>query len=502
MSRPVRTVVVVGAGAPLWLTALALRKAFGAGGLEVRAVETGPPTPGLSHAGLPAVGNLHQLLGLSDVELARRCGAVPSLGQRFAGFAGDGLAFLHPYDTHGHSVDYVDFVHHWVLARRRGLKAALEDFSLGAAAAKQGRIVEGDDPGRLSSPGVGLHVDAVAYAALLRQRVLADGVGVEQGAVTDVERSGERIEAVVVEGGAVVAGDLFVDVGDGALIGQMPGAGFEAWSAWLPFDRVLPLSGQRLNTLPAYAHIEAVDGGWVGLYPLQDRTAGLAVYDSKVADAQGMVRRAEEVSPLGWRHGEALVLKPGMQTRPWIGNCVALGAAAIALDPSDAAPMHALQAGLSHLVTLFPADIASGPEARAYGAAMAAHGQSLRDFQAMHYHLNRRSGAPWEAARRAEPPADLAYKLQLFGARGVVPTREDEAFQPANWAACLIGHGVIPQAYDPLAEGVSEAEQIQIFQKILGRIAGDVGRMRPLEARLAAMTQRPAAPAPAPLRFT
>ncbi|AYV47611.1 hypothetical protein CFHF_13370 [Caulobacter flavus] len=502
MSRPVHTVVVVGAGAPLWLTALALRKAFGAGGLAVRAIETAPPALGLSHAGLPALGNLHQLLGLSEAELARRCGAVPSLGQRFAGFSGDGTSFLHPYDTHGHSVDYVDFVHHWVLARRRGLKTALEDFSLGAAAAKQGRIVEGDEPGRLSSPGVGLHVDATAYAALLRQRALADGVSIEQGAVTDVERTGERIDAVVTAGGARVAGDLFVDVGDGALIGQMPGAGFESWSAWLPFDRVLPLAGQRLGVLPAYAHVEAVYGGWVGLYPLQDRTAGLAVYDSAAIDAQAMVRQAKGVSSLGWRQGEAQFLKPGMQVRPWIGNCVALGPAAIALDPSDAAPLHALQAGLSHLVTLFPADVDGGPEARAYGAAMAAHGRSLRDFQAMHYHLSRRSGAPWEAARQAQPPADLAYKLRLFAARGVVPTREDEAFQPANWAACLIGHGVIPQAHDPLAEGVSEAEQIQIFQKILGRIAADVGRMRPLEVKLAALMQRPAAPGPAPLRFT
>lgn len=502
MSRPIETAVIVGAGAPLWLTALALRKAFGAGGLVVRAVETGPPQPGLSHAGLPAIGNLHQLLGLSEVELARHCGAVPSLGQRFAGFSRDGSAFLHPYDTHGHSVDYVDFVHHWVLARRRGLKTALEDFSLGAAAAKQGRIVEGEDPVRLSSPGVGLHVDATSYVALLRQRALVEGVTVEHGALVDVERSGYRIEAVILAGGARVAGDLFVDAGDGALIGQMPGATFEAWDRWLPFDRVLPLAGQRLNTLPAYAHVEAVEGGWVGLYPLQDRTAGLAVYEAGTTDADAMVRRAEEVSPLGWRRGEAQSLRPGMQLRPWIGNCVALGPAAIALDPSDGAPMHALQAGLSHLVTLFPTDMESGPEARAYGAAMIAHGQSLRDFQAMHYHLNRRNGAPWEAVRGVEPPADLAYKLRLFAARGVVPTREDEAFQAANWSACLIGHGLIPEAHDPLAEGVSEGEQIQIFQKILARIAADVGRMRPLEARLAAMAQRPAATAPAPLRFT
>jgi tryptophan halogenase len=502
MSRPVETVVVVGGGAPLWLTALALRKAFGTGGLVVRAVETGGSPAGLSIAGLPAMGNLHQLLGLSEVELAQRCAAVPSLGQRFMGFSGDGTAFLHPYDTHGHSVDYVEFVHHWVLARKRGLKAALEDFSLGAVAARQGRIVEGDDPERLSSPGVGLHLDATAYTALLRAHALADGVSVEQGVVVDVERVGERIDAVVVEGGARVAGDLFIDAGDGALIGQMPGAAFEDWSAWLPFDRVLPLSGRRLATLPAYAHIEAVDGGWVGLYPLQDRTAGLAVYDSRASDPQLMVRQAEGVAPLGWTQGEAQIVRPGMQTRPWIGNCVALGPAAISLDPSDAGPMHALQVGLSHLVTLFPADTSGGPEARAYARALTSHGHGLRDFQAMHYTLNRRAGAPWEAVRTAEPPADLAYKLRLFEARGVVPTREDEAFQAPNWAACMIGHGLIPLAHDPLAEGVAEAEQIRIFQGILGRIAADVGRMRPLEAKLAAMVARPAAPGSAPLRFT
>lgn len=500
MSGPVHTVVVVGRGAALWLTALSLRRAFGATGLAVRAVETAPPPPGLSHAGMPALGNLHQLLGLSEAELARLCGAVPSLGQRFAGFSGDGEAFLHPYDTHGHTIDYVDFTHHWVLARRRGLKAALEDFSLGAAAAKQGRIVEGDDPGRLSTPGVGLHVDAAAYAALVRQRAQAAGVARDEGAVVEIDRTDDRIAVVVLENGARIAGEFFVDAGDGSLIGQMPGAGFESWRDWLPFDRVLPLVGRRLSPAPAFAHIEAVDGGWIGLYPLLDRTAGVAVYDSRTTDAQAMSRQAEAVSALGWRAGEPLELSPGAQTRPWIGNCVAVGEAAVALDPSDAGPLYSLQAAISHLVTLFPVDAAGGPEAGAYNAALRAHAASLRDFQAMHYRLARRPGAPWEAVRAVEPPADLAAKLRLFAARGVVSAREDEAFQAANWAACMIGHGLIPQAHDPLAEGVGEADQIQAFQAILRRIALEVGRMRPLEARLASLASRPAAPAP--LRFT
>ncbi|PXA88814.1 hypothetical protein DMC18_18400, partial [Caulobacter sp. D5] len=64
------------------------------------------------------------------------------------------------------------------------------------------------------------------------------------------------------------------------------------------------------------------------------------------------------------------------------------------------------------------------------------------------------------------------------------------------------GHGLIPQAHAPLAEGVAEAEQIQVFQTILRRIAVEVGQMRPLEARLAALAPRPAQAAPAPLRFT
>ncbi|MBI1682758.1 tryptophan 7-halogenase [Caulobacter hibisci] len=500
MSRPIETVVVVGRGAAPWLTALALRRAFSASGLAVRVVETGPPTSGLALAGLPLLGNLHQLLGLSELELTRRCGAVPSLGQRFANFAGDGTAFLHPYDTHGQAIDYVDFTHHWVLARQRGLTTPLEDFSLGATAARQGRIVEGDEPGRLSSPGVGLHVDATAYAALARHHALAAGAIVEQGAVVEIERTGERIDAVVLDSGVRVAGDLFVDAGDGALIGQMPGATFEPWSAWLPFDRVLPLAGRRLSPIPAFAHIEAVAGAWVGLYPLADRTAGLAVYDSRTTDAEIMIRNAEAAAPLGWRAGEPMVLNPGMQTRPWIGNCVAVGEAAIALDPSDAAPMHALQAGISHLVTLFPLDAVGGPEAPAYNAAVTAQGRGLRDFQAMHYRLASRDGAPWDAVRAAEPPADLAYRLRLFAARGVVPAHEDDAFQAPSWAACLIGHGLIPAAHDPLAEGLSEAEQVQAFQRILQRIAAEVGQMRPLEARLAAMAPRP--PAAVPLRFT
>ncbi|MFT4253203.1 MAG: tryptophan 7-halogenase, partial [Caulobacter sp.] len=195
-------------------------------------------------------------------------------------------------------------------------------------------------------------------------------------------------------------------------------------------------------------------------------------------------------------------LSPGVQDRPWIGNCVAVGEAAVVLDPSDAGPLYSLQAAVSHLVTLFPIDADGGPEAAAYNTALRAHAASLRDFQAMHYRLSRRAGAPWEAVRAVEPPVDLAYKLRLFSARGVVPAREDEAFQAANWAACMIGHGLIPQAHDPLAEGVAEAEQIQIFQNILRRIAAEVGRMRPLEAKLAALAPRPAAAGPAPLRFT
>ena len=178
---------------------------------------------------------------------------------------------------------------------------------------------------------------------------------------------GDRIEGIDLADGTRIDADLYIDAsgGDAALLSRLASAKFESWSEWLPCDRMLAASGPRLPQLPAFSQISAFRGGWVGQFPLQDRTAIAAVYnsaaisDSEVVELAGVIAR----SPIT---GEGIVseLRPGMQVSPWIGNCVAIGEAAISVDPIDAVELHVTHGCISHLMTTFPATAGRIPGGR------------------------------------------------------------------------------------------------------------------------------------------
>ena len=113
------------------------------------------------------------------------------------------------------------------------------------------------------------------------------------------------------------------------------------------------------------------------------------------------------------------------------------------------------------------------------------HFRSIRDFQIAHYACNARVGEPfWDRARAAEAPASLAAKLSLFAARGQVPFHVEETFEYQNWAAILIGHGLIPRDHAPLVDEVPREHAVAKFQNFLSLIADEVRSMPTVEAYL------------------
>jgi tryptophan halogenase len=63
-------------------------------------------------------------------------------------------------------------------------------------------------------------------------------------------------------------------------------------------------------------------------------------------------------------------------------------------------------------------------------------------------------------------------------------TYDDETFPDDEWIAMLIGHGLIPQTYDPVVDQMEEGQVIQQFQKMLGFIRMNVEGMKPMETFL------------------
>lgn len=486
MSDRVQSVAVVGRDASLWLAAAAVQRALGRAGLKVQAIELDTRLAQVdAYAAVPSLAAMHRLLGLEERLVLNVCQAVPMVGQRFSNWAKGAPPFLLAYDDEPPPGGDLPFVQYWTKGMLEGLRVGLDDFSLGAACARLNTVpVPASEPTQLSA-SYGYHLDAPGYAELARQLALRLGVEVAGAGVANIETENDRITGIDLADGRRITADLYIDASgrEARLIGRLAGAEFEPWDEWLPCDRMLAASAPRLPKLPAFSQISAFHAGWVGLFPLQNRTAVVATYNSQAVSDQEVAELAGVMArmPIG---GDAVVseLRPGIQRSPWIGNCVAVGEAAIALDPTDALELQVTHGCISHLMTLFPATAGEFPEADAYNRSVYSFGANLRDFQAAHYLLNRRfDDRFWDRVRGAALPPGLKRKVDMFAARAVVPLNDDESFQEQSWAALLLGCGVRPEAYDPRVDGLADEAHIAKVQQRLRDVAELAKRMPSVE---------------------
>jgi len=496
LSGPVSSVAVVGRDAPLWLAVIALKRALGRTDLRIHAVELRSRLTAVdAYAAMPTLGSMHRLLGIDERLVLQACNAVPVAAQRFSNWSRSAPPVLLAYDDEPRPGE-LSFVQFWTKGVCNGLRVGIEEFSLGAACARLNAVpVPVDDDNGLAA-SYGYHLDASAYAALLKQLALRLGVEAHAFGIADIEVAGPRIEAIKLGDGASLEADLYIDASgrEAALLSLLAGAEFESWREWLPCDRMLAASGPRLVQLPSLSQISAFRGGWIGQFPLQDRTAVTTVYNSAAVTEGEVVEMAGVIagSPIS---GDAVlsVLDPGMQRLPWIGNCVAIGGAAVAVDPVDALDLHVTHACISHLMTSFPACADEFPEADAYNAAIRCFGNNARDFQAAHYILNRRFDETlWDAVRDAAPPPSLKRKFDLFSARAVVPMNEEEPFHEQHWATLLLGCGIVPEGYDPRVDAVPDETLMRRVQQRLRDVAALARQMPTVEQFLALEQPLPA----------
>lgn len=496
MSERVSSVEIVGRDAPLWLAAASVQRALGRTGIRVHAVELPSQLTEVDvYAAPPTLAAMHRLLGLDEELLFKLCQAVPMVGQRFSNWARNAAPYVVAYDDEVPAGE-LPFTAYWAKAALQGLRVGFEDFSLGSACARLNVVpVVRENPGPVSA-SYGYHLHALPYAILIKQLALRMGVEVASSDVRDVAVSTDAIEGIELADGTRLAADLYIDASgqDAALFSRLGSAEFESWSHWLPCNRMLAASSPRLAQLPAFSQISAFAGGWIGQFPLQDRTAISAVYDSAVVDDGEIAELAAVItrSPIS---GDAILspLRSGAQRRPWIGNCVAIGEAAVAVDPLGGLPLHVTHGCISHLMTSFPATAGDYPEAEAYNRAIGSFGANLRDFQAAHYRLNRRFDEPmWDRVRDAAPPSGLQRKIDMFAARAMVPLGDEESFDEQSWAALLLGCGVRPQGYDPRVDAIADEVILQKVQQRLRDVAATARQMPGVEQFLALEQPSPA----------
>jgi tryptophan halogenase len=477
--RPLSRVVVMGRDIDLWLCVNAISRALGPAGVRVVAIEL--PTrlkPSHVSATLPPLEALHAKLDIKESSLIRATGGSFSFGQNIVDGSGRMPAFFHAWGAYGAPIHGSAFFPYWLKATRHGLNVSFQHFCLTAVAAQNGRMLLPDEAtSAFGRTDYGYHLQTMAYAGYLKSMSATLGVEIYEALNVVVERKESgSIGTLIIDGSQRVEGQLFVDATgeDGILIGQALGVPRESWRPYCSVDRVLSARAPAFATTPPFAEIRAGRAGWTALHPNQVATGVVHAYSNGTSSDEAALESASTAAGVKLADASFHSVNPGVRSRVWEGNCVAVGGSACILDPIHDVELHALQLGVVHLLSLFPVTAQFTAERAEYNRIMRSYYERIRDFQCAFYSLSPFDGEFWRHARAQAVPPPLSHKIATFRARGNIAPMEDETFLPESWQSIFIGLGVMPEGWPPAIDRISTTSFNEEFRRTLEFIKGKV----------------------------
>jgi tryptophan 7-halogenase len=481
--RKLTSIVIAGGGSAGWMTAAALSNALQ--GCRITLIESEEiGIVGVGEATIPPIKQFNQKLGLDEFEFIRRTRGSYKLGIQFVDWAEPGRRYFHPFGTYGRAFDFGHLLYFWHQAQRQGqASSSLDEYCMAWEAAEQARFAPplGDPRSVLSTYDYAYHFDASLYAAYLREVSERRGVVRVEGRIVTTRLAADtgHVEAVRLQDGREVAGELFIDCSGfrGLLIEDALHTGYEDWSHWLPCDRAVAVPCESSGDLLPYTRSTARTAGWQWRIPLQHRIGNGYVYSSHYLDDAGAA-----AALLAHLDGKALAeprtlrFVTGRRKAGWNRNVVAIGLSSGFLEPLESTSLHLIQSGILRLLALFP-DRDFDPRLRAeYNRIGDNEIERVRDFLILHYHLNRREGELWQYCANMSIPDTLGESIEHFRRHARIVQREHEVFVPASWLAVQVGQLNLPEACDRPAQAHA-TDGVQWLAKMRAMLHAEASRL-------------------------
>jgi tryptophan halogenase len=93
--------------------------------------------------------------------------------------------------------------------------------------------------------------------------------------------------------------------------------------------------------------------------------------------------------------------------------------------------------------------------------------EQIRDFLILHYHVTERRDSPfWRHCAALPIPESLEQKIELFRETGRVFRKNEELFVENSWVQVMMGQGVMPRAYHPIAQKL-RPDELDSFLRML-----------------------------------
>lgn len=512
-NEPISNITIVGGGTAGWMTAALLSRLFTRNYI-IRLVESDEiGTIGVGEATIPAIKIFNQMAGIEEADLLRETQATYKLGIDFTNWREPGHSYIHGFGAIGQDLLWLHTHQFWLKAAQigqGGQVGSFDNYALNCAAARRNRMASPDkrNPNSpLADIDYAYHLDATAYAALLRRRAEAQGVQRIEGRVATVVRNSESgfVEHLVLADGREVPGEFFIDCSGmrALLLGDALGVEYEDWSQWLLCDRALAVPSESIPELAPYTRSTAHGGGWQWRIPLQHRTGNGIVYSSShCSDDEAAALLLENLDGKPLKDPMPVRFWPGRRKRAWDRNVVAIGLSSGFLEPLESTSIHLIQTAIFRMISLFPSRTFNPTDIAEYNRQTAFEMEDVRDFIIAHYKVTRRSDTSfWTYLRNMDIPQTLAQRLALFESSArFFQHGKAELFREESWVQVLLGQGLEMQP-DPMVDLVPD-DQIIAFLKDIEDVIADTAENMPTHAEYIARRLAPAPQPAAGLQFS
>ncbi|HTM81546.1 tryptophan halogenase family protein [Asticcacaulis sp.] len=472
---PIRNITIVGGGAAGWMSAAVLSKVLGKTNHKITLIESEEiGTVGVGEATIPMILMFNSVLGLDEDEFIRETHATFKLGIHFVDWKAVGQSYFHPFGTFGVDMDGINFMHFWQRMARSGGNPDYGRYNAETMAARDNRFGRTPKTDLSTMPKINyaFQFDANLYAAFLRRYAEARGVIRQEGKIVKINQQPETgfVTSLELDNGKGIDGDFFLDCSGfrGLLIEETLKSGYHDWSEWLPCNRAAAVPTEKPEgPITPYTRSTAREAGWQWRIPLQHRTGNGYVFCNEfISEDEAVSKLLTRLDARPLKDPKVLRFVTGHRRKMWNKNVVALGLASGFLEPLESTSIHLVQIGLAKLLGYLPRFINSYV-AEQYNREMLAEYENVKDFLIAHYHITQREDTPfWRHCKYMGIPESLRARLNIFTETGQAAVQQTELFKEPSWFAILIGQGLLPATYHPVADTITESELKQRLSQI------------------------------------
>ncbi|MDP2007923.1 MAG: tryptophan 7-halogenase [Rubrivivax sp.] len=461
----IQRIVIAGGGTAGWMSAAALAKLLGRAWdiVLIESEEIG--IVGVGEATIPLINIYNHALELDENAFMRETSATFKLGIEFVNWGRQGDRYVHGFGPLGPDIGLTKFHHYWLKMRAAGKAGPLDDYSINIVAAKQNKMQRaqpelGKSP--LAEIAHAYHFDASLYAGFLRRYAEKLGARRIEGKISaaTTRATDGFVDAVVMEGGQRIEGDLFIDCSGfrGLLIEQTLHTGYEDWSHWLPANRAWAVPCESVNPLTPYTRSTARQAGWQWRIPLQHRTGNGHVFcNDFLSESEAADTLMANLDGAALADPRLLKFVTGKRKQLWNKNVVAVGLASGFMEPLESTSIHLIQNTIARLTTFFPFQRFDAVDIAEFNRQSDFEFERIRDFIILHYKATERDDtAFWNYCRTMSVPDTLQHKLDLWASNGRVFRENQELFSEISWVEVLVGQRLMPRGYHPLVDTLPE----------------------------------------------